>query len=85
MTFKINWIKTPNGNAIKEGDTLRITNNKGFQGGIYQKGLPVLLVNGNNGSASIKIQRKGKSLKGLAALKLKDYDGKGITDAFFIQ
>ena len=86
----MNWIKTPNGNGIREGETLRI-NAKGashISGAIYQKGFPVLAIFGMGENAKILVKRKGLNLKGQAVLKLRASDSKhrgfGIDDAFNI-
>ena len=84
MKYSANWIKTPNGNGIAEGDTLKISSNVGFQGGIYQKGVLKLIVNGHTGSSKLVIKRKGVKLHGLATLVLRAYDGTGIKDEFLI-
>ena len=84
MKYNANWIKTPNGNGINEGDTLIIKSNVGFQGGIYQKGVLKLIVNGHSKTSKLVIKRKGVKLKGLATLKLVAYDGTGIKDEFLI-
>ena len=86
----MNWIKTPNGNGIKEGDTLKVTAQGAshISGAIYRKGFPVLAIFGMGNSAKIKVLRKGLSLKGPAVLKLRAFDSKhrgfGIDDAFII-
>ena len=86
----MNWDKTPHGNAIIEGNTLKI-NAKGaahISGAIYQKGFPVLAIFGMGENAKILVKRKGKNLKGQAVLKLRAFDknhkGYGIDDAFNI-
>ena len=90
MKFIMNWIKTPNGNGINEGDTLTIyaAGAAHISGAIYQKGFPVLAIFGAGERAKIKVQRKGLNLKGTAVLKLRAFDKKhrgfGIDDAFLI-
>lgn len=86
----MNWVKTAKGNAINEGTILKI-NAKGashISGAIYQRGIPVLAIFGSGETAKIKIERKGKSIKGLSVLKLRAFDknhkGYGIDDAFNI-
>ncbi len=84
MKYNANWIKTPNGNGISEGSTLIIKSNVGFQGGIYQKGVLKLIVNGHSKTSKLVIKRKGVKLHGLATLVLRAYDGTGIKDEFLI-
>lgn len=84
MKYSANWIKTPEGNGIREGDTLIIKSNVGFQGGIYQKGVLKLIANGHSKTCRLVIKRKGVKLKGLATLKVIAYDGTGIKDEFII-
>ena len=78
------------GNGIREGDTLRVTaaGASHISGGIYKNGFPVLAIFGNGGNASIKVIRKGKSLKGTCFLKIRAYDksykGFGIDDTFTV-
>ncbi len=88
MKIVCNWVKNKNGNAIKEGNILKI-NAKGayyISGGIYQNGLPVLAIVGLGSSAEIKVHRKNKSLKGKCILKIRAFDkyfkGSGIDDIF---
>lgn len=90
MKITCNWVKSPMGNAIKEGDTLRV-NAAGahhISGGIYKNGSPVLAIFGNGSNANIKVIRKGKSLKGKCILKIrafdKSYRGFGIDDIFTV-
>ena len=86
----MNWVKTPNGNGINEGDLLTIhaAGAAHISGAIYQKGFPVLAIFGDGERAKIKVQRKGLNLKGQAVLKLRAFDKKhrgfGIDDAFLI-
>lgn len=91
MKILVNWFKTKQGNAINEGDTLRITA-KGashISGAIYKNGLPVLAIFGYGESIKpIKVARKGRNLKGNALLKVRAFDkygrGYGIDDVFII-
>ena len=86
----MNWVKTPNGNAINEGDMLTIhaAGASHISGAIYQKGFPVLAIFGAGERAKILVKRKGLNLKGQAVLKLRAFDKKyrgfGIDDAFII-
>ena len=84
MKYNANWIKTPHGNGLTEGSTLIIKSNIGFQGGIYQKGILKLVVNGHSKTAKLVLKRKGVRLHGMATLVLKAYDGTGIKDEFII-
>lgn len=90
MKFIINWIKTPQGNGINEGDLLTIyaAGASHISGAIYKNGFPVLAIFGMGERAKIKVQRKGLNLKGQAVLKLRAFDKKhrgfGIDDAFII-
>ena len=84
MKYSANWIKSPHGNALVQGDTLIVKSNIGFQGGIYQKGVLKLAINGHSKTAKIVLKRQGVNLKGLATLVLKAYDGTGIKDEFLI-
>ena len=90
MKISCNWVKSPMGNAIKQGDTLRVTapNAHHISGGIYKNGQPVLAIFGNGGNASVKVQRKDKNLKGVCILKIRAYDknyrGFGIDDTFSV-
>ena len=90
MKILVNWIKTPMGNGIREGSTLTITATGAshISGGIYKNGSPVLAIFGYGGKASIKVARKGKSLKGNCILKVRAYDQKyrgfGIDDIFVV-
>ena len=90
MKITCNWIKTPKGNAINEGDILKVSapGAAHISGAIYKNGFPVLAIFGMGNSAKIKVQRKNKSLKGMAVLKIrafdKDHRGFGIDDAFII-
>ena len=90
MKITCNWVKTSKGNGIKEGDTLRITapNAHHISGGIYQHGKPILAIFGNGSKASIKVARKGHSIKGICILKIRAYDntyhGSGIDDTFTV-
>lgn len=78
------------GNAIREGDTLRVSapGASHISGGIYRNGSPVLAIFGSGSSASIKVMRKGKSLKGKCILKIRAFDDKyrgfGIDDIFTV-
>ena len=78
------------GNGIREGDTLRISaaGAHHISGGIYKNGFPVLAIFGNGATASIKVLRKGKSLKGTCILKVRAFDktyrGFGIDDTFTV-
>ena len=90
MKITCNWVKSPMGNAIKEGDTLRVSAPGAghISGGIYKNGFPVLAIFGAGSHASIKVIRKGKSLKGTCILKIRAYDTKyrgfGIDDTFTV-
>ncbi len=90
MKITCNWVKSPMGNAIKEGDTLKISapNAHHISGGIYKNGFPVLAIFGNGSNAVIKVLRKEKSLKGKCILKIrafdKSYRGFGIDDIFTV-
>ena len=86
----MNWIKTPSGNGIAEGDILKIYA-KGaahISGAIYRKGFLVLAIFGIGENARIRVLRKGLSLKGQCVLKLRAFDTKhrgfSIDDAFSI-
>ena len=90
MKFTMNWVKTPNGNGIAEGSTLKI-NAAGashISGAIYKKGFPVLAIFGMGENAKVLVKRKGMNLKGQCVLKLRAFDSKhrgfGIDDAFII-
>ena len=78
------------GNAIKEGDILRVSAPGAghISGGIYKNGFPVLAIFGMGSNASIKVLRKGKSLKGKCILKIRAFDktyrGFGIDDIFTV-
>ena len=88
MKISVNWIKDSKGNSMIEGGFLRISapGASHISGGIYKNGSPVLAIFGNGSTASIKVQRKGKSLKGLCLLKVRAFDAKyrgfGIDDIF---
>ena len=90
MKFIVNWVKTPQGNGINEGDILKVhaAGASHISGAIYRKGFPVLAIFGNGENAKILIKRKGLSLKGQAVLKLRAFDTKhrgfGVDDAFII-
>lgn len=90
MKITCNWIKTPQGHGIKQGDILRISapGASHISGAIYQNGFPVLAIFGMGSSAKIKVERKGKNLHGLAVLKIRSFDktnrGFGINDPFLI-
>ena len=90
MKITCNWIKTPQGNGIKQGDTLRISapGASHISGAIYRNGFPVLAIFGMGSTAKIKVERKGINLHGLATLKVRCFDktnrGFGIDDAFII-
>lgn len=90
MKISCNWVKTKDGNAIKEGNILKI-NAPGashISGGIYKNGFPVLAIFGLGSTASIKVFRKNKSLKGKCILKIRAFDkfykGSGIDDIFHV-
>ena len=88
MKITCNWQKSKKGNAIIEGSTLVISapGAHHISGGVYKNGSPVLAIFGYGSRASIKLSRKGKSLKGLCVLKVRAFDvkyrGFGIDDAF---
>jgi hypothetical protein len=84
MKYSANWTKYPQGNGIAEGETLIVKSNVGFQGGIYQKGILKLIINGHSKTGKLVIKRKGVKLKGLATLVLRAYDGTGVKDEFII-
>ena len=84
MKYSANWIKTPHGNGLTEGSTLLIKSNIGFQGGIYQKGILKLIINGHTKTGKLVLKRKGVKLHGPATLVLRAYDGTGIKDEFII-
>ena len=90
MKITCNWVKTPDGNAIKEGNILKISapGAHHISGGIYKNGLPIIALFGMGSQASGKVARKNKSLKGKALLKVRAYDesyrGFGIDDIFEI-
>ena len=90
MKITCNWVKSPMGNAIREGDTLRVSapGAHHISGGIYKNGFPVLAIYGDGSNASIKVLRKGKSLKGTCILKIRAFDkiyrGFGIDDTFTV-
>ncbi|MDA1136902.1 MAG: hypothetical protein O2916_11750 [Proteobacteria bacterium] len=88
MKISCNWVKTKNGNSIKEGNILKINavGASHISGGIFKNGFPVLAIFGLGSKASIKVFRKNKSLKGKCILKIrafnKFYKGSGIDDIF---
>ena len=88
MKILCNWVKTKNGNSIKEGNILKINavGASHISGGIYKNGFPVLAIFGLGSNASIKVLRKDKSLKGKCILKIRAFDkfykGSGIDDIF---
>lgn len=88
MKILCNWVKTKNGNSIKEGNILKINavGASHISGGIYKNGFPVLAIFGLGSTASIKVLRKNKSLKGKCILKIRAFDkfykGSGIDDIF---
>ena len=88
MKISCNWVKTKNGNSIKEGNILKINavGASHISGGIYKNGFPVLAIFGLGSTASIKVLRKNKSLKGKCILKIRAFDkfykGSGIDDIF---
>ena len=88
MKILCNWVKTKNGNSIKEGNILKINaiGASHISGGIYKNGFPVLAIFGLGSKASIKVFRKDKSLKGKCILKIRAFDkfykGSGIDDIF---
>ena len=90
MKITANWQKSPKGNAIIEGSTLKISapGASHISGGIYKNGSPVLAIFGYGSTASVKVQRKNKSLKGTCILKVRAFDQKyrgfGIDDVFEI-
>lgn len=90
MKISCNWVKTKDGNAIKEGNILKINaiGASHISGGIYKNGFPVLAIFGLGSNASIKVLRKDKSLKGKCILKIRAFDkfykGSGIDDIFHV-
>ena len=84
MKYSANWTKTQYGNGLYEGDTLIVKSNVGFQGGIYQKGVLKLIINGHSKTGKLVLKRKGVKLKGVSTLVLRAYDGTGIKDEFVI-
>ena len=90
MKITCNWVKSPMGNAIKEGSILIVSAPGAghISGGIYKNGFPVLAIFGMGSTASIKVLRKGKSLKGKCILKIRAFDktyrGFGIDDIFTV-
>jgi hypothetical protein len=88
--YKTNFVKTPIGNGIKEKQTLHIDIAKAahISGAIYKNNLPVIAFFSHGGHATVKIQRKGRSLKGLCVLKVRGSDkgnkSFGIDDAFVV-
>lgn len=92
MKYTASWIKTRDGNAIKEGSVLRVKVEGAhfFSGAVYQNGFPVIAFQtlpGDNDD-EILIKRKDRSLKGKAILKVRAYDklwkGSGWDDEFLI-
>lgn len=92
MKYNVNFVKTRDGNGIKEGSvmSIKIDGAYFFSGGIYQKGFPVIAFQtlpGDN-DAEILVKRKDRSLKGKAVLKVRAYDerwrGAGWNDEFVI-
>ena len=88
MKISSNWVKTKNGNSIKEGNLLKISaiGASHISGGIYKNGFPVLAIFGIGSTAAVKVFRKDKSLKGICILKIRAFDkfykGSGIDDIF---
>ena len=88
MKIICNWVKTKNGNSIKEGNILKINaiGASHISGGIYKNGFTVLAIFGLGSNASNKVLRKDKSLKGKCILKIRAFDkfykGSGIDDIF---
>ena len=88
--YDVNWTKTRIGNGIREGNTLMISIPKAshISGAIYKNNVPVLAIFGHGTKARIKVQRKGRSLKGLCVLKIRGADrrnrGFGVDDAFIV-
>jgi len=76
MKFTINWIKTPNGNGIREGSQLKIHAARAshISGAIYRKGFPVLAIFGMGENAKILVKRKGLSLKGQAVCFITEFE-----------
>ena len=60
MKILCNWVKTKNGNSIKEGNILKINaiGASHISGGIYKNGFPVLAIFGLGSKASINVFRK---------------------------
>jgi hypothetical protein len=92
MKYNTNFVKTKQGNGIKEGSVLQIKIDGAhfFSGAIYQNNFPVIAfqtIPGDN-DTEILVKRKDKSLKGKAVLKVRAYDsqwrGAGWNDEFVI-
>ena len=86
--IRVNWVRTPKGNGIKEGSILRVTASGAahISGAVYKKGYPVLAIFGYGQNARIRLKRSKMSLKGRALLKIRAFDkfgrGFGIDDIF---
>jgi hypothetical protein len=92
MKYSASFTKTAKGNGVKEGSVLsiKVDGSNFFNGGIYQKGFPMLTFQSVPGDidCEILVKRKGLSLKGKATLKVRAFDsqwrGAGWNDEFEI-
>jgi hypothetical protein len=92
MKYSASFITSKQGNAAKEGTTLRIRVDGAhfISGGIYQNGSPVIAFQTEAGDNDVEVllKRKDRSLKGKATLKVRAFDstwrGAGWNDEFEI-
>jgi len=78
MKYMVNWSKTKNGNAMKQGEKVQIIcfgqPVKTIIYGIYKDGFPVIVGQKDGGKAEFKLIRKGIDLVGKATLKVTCYN-----------